>query len=496
MKKIQILLIGVVAIIGIILAVLFIDPFNWHIRDRFGGDYDAALVAIPADSLAYVGVNMLQYDVDAWDAMGGATDGDGGIVQEIDDAIYAEIGFHLVDEAKVWMGQYAGLAILSLVNDDGGELRDAEWLLVAEVRDEDAAAAFLQKLDAEQPSALVENGRLLLIGSSSNAVEQGMTAIDGNSLANDPDYTEAIAALPAERLLTGYLPADNLPTIAALLPNSLLGATASDLIPAAMGATAVSLNNSSEGVQIDTATLYDKTNMSSDEKAALSAIGQSNAADSLPADTLIYVSGQPIAISWPPVRERLATAIGEADFEESMELFGDDFGLNPDTGLFPLMTGGTAVALLNDMLPVAVLESEEMGMVETAVFQFNDTVTESGLGEIDENNGTYAFSTFLMPDLAFSYALSDDALLFSNDSTALAALPAVDPLSATPNYQEAMAAFTEMEPGLYVNVPALLQASERDVGDFSLVPMIAGGTAVSDNIIHHRLIIFVNENGE
>ena len=77
MKKIQLFLIGLVAIIGITVALIFIDPFNWHIRDRFGGEYDAALTAIPADSLAYVGVNMLQYDADAWNTMSGAADGDG-----------------------------------------------------------------------------------------------------------------------------------------------------------------------------------------------------------------------------------------------------------------------------------------------------------------------------------------------------------------------------------------------------------------------------------
>lgn len=489
MKKIQIFLIGLVAIIGIAIALIFIDPFNWHIRDRFSGDYDAALTAIPADSVAYIGVNLLQHNADAWDNMGG--DGGAGIMDTVDEAFFAETGFHLVEEAKKWMGQYVGVAVLSLETDDAGQLSGAEWLLVAEVRDEKAAAAFLQEVEAGWEYEMAEN--LLLIAPTTDALAQGVAALDGDALADEPAYAEAIAALPAERLLTGYVAAASLPTIAALLPDGFLGATASDLIPAAMGATAVSINNTADGLQIDTATLYDKAAMSRAEKDALAIIGTSNAAAMLPADTLIYASGQSIAISWPPVRQRLATAIGEADFEESMQLFGDDFGLNPDTGLFPLLTGGTAIALLDGMVPVAVLESGEMDGVKTAVFQFNDTVNESGLGDIEENDGVYAFSTFLMPDLAFSYALSDGALLFSNDSQSLAALPAADNLAATANFQQAMATFTDMEPSLYINSPALVAALEDELGDLPTVSMIAGGTAVSDNIIHHRLIIFMDD---
>lgn len=490
MKKIQILLIGLVAIIGIAVALIFIDPFNWHILDRFGGDYDAALTAIPADSLAYVGVNLLQHDADAWAEMGG--DGGTGVMDSIDEAIFAETGFHLVDEAKLWMGQYVGIAILSLETNDAGELSGAEWLLVAEVRDEKAATAFLQKLDTGWEHAIAEN--LLLLAPTTDALARGMAALDGNALADEPAYAEAIAALPTERLLTGYVAAESLPTIAALLPDSFLGASAGDLIPAAMGATAVSVNSNSDGIQIDTATLYDEAAMSRAEKDALAIIGTSNAATILPADTLMYASGQAIAISWPPVRQRLETAIGEADFNESMQLFGDDFGLNPDTGLFPLLTGGTAVALLDGMVPVAVLESEEMEGVKTAVFQFNDTVSESGLGNIEESDGVYAFSTFLMPDLAFSYALSDGALLFSNESTPLATLPATDTLADNAAFQKAMATFTDMEPSLYINAPALVAAMDGEFGDLLVAPLIAGGTAVSDNIIHHRFIIFMGED--
>jgi hypothetical protein len=236
--------------------------------------------------------------------------------------------------------------------------------------------------------------------------------------------------------------------------------------------------------------------MSRAEKDALAIIGTSNAAALLPADTLVYASGQAIATSWPPLRQRLSTAIGEADFDESMQLFGDDFGLNPDTGLFPLLTGGTAVALLDGMVPVAVLESEAMEGVKTAVSQFNNTVNESGLGEIEDSDGVYAFSTFLMPDLAFSYALSDGALLFSNTSSPLAALPATDTLADNAAFQKAMATFTDMEPSLYVNAPALVAALDGEFGDLPVVPMIAGGTAVSDNIIHHRFIIFMGDNAE
>ena len=239
MKKIQILLIGLVAIIGIAIALIFIDPFNWHIRDRFGGDYDAALTAIPANSLAYVGVNILQHDADAWDKMGG--DGGTGMMDSIDEAIFAETGFHLVEEAKEWMGQYAGVAILSLETNDAGELIGAEWLLVAEVRDEKAATAFLQKLDANWEHEITKN--LLLIAPTTEALARGMAALDGNALADESAYAEAIAALPAERLLTGYVAAASLPTIAALLPDGFLGASAGDLIPAAMGSTAVSVNS-------------------------------------------------------------------------------------------------------------------------------------------------------------------------------------------------------------------------------------------------------------
>ena len=159
MKKIQIFLIGLVAIIGIIGVVILTDPFNWHIGDRFGSEYDAVLTAIPADSLAYVGVNLLQYDADAWDKMSGEGE------SNIDETVYALTGLHLMEEAKLWMEQYAGVAILSLTQDEAGTLSGVEWLLVAEVRDEESATHFIEKEAATKiglQNAIVENGRLLL----------------------------------------------------------------------------------------------------------------------------------------------------------------------------------------------------------------------------------------------------------------------------------------------------------------------------------------------
>ncbi len=109
MKKIKIALITLLVVLAITTAVFLLDPFNWHLRDRLSGDYDAALTAIPADSLAYISINFLQYDADEWESMG-----NGEMMESIDEGVFDETGLHFADEIQLWVGQYAGAAILSL----------------------------------------------------------------------------------------------------------------------------------------------------------------------------------------------------------------------------------------------------------------------------------------------------------------------------------------------------------------------------------------------
>ncbi len=499
MKKIKIASLTLFAVIAAATAVLFLDPFNWHLPDRFDDEYDAAMTAIPADSLVYIGVNLLHYDADEWKTIQQAEDG--GMMEDLDEVIFYETGLHLADELPLWMGQYAGAAILPLTG-SADELTNLEWLLAAEVRDKKAADIFLQKLSGgwgqRQGSvphesngiiwfdgiAFGRNGRLLLVGSSLTAVEQGIAAMEGKSLADDPDYADAIASLPAKRLLTGYVPAAALPVSTSALPYQFMGAGAGNLLPNGMGGTAVSMNSNAEGIQVDTVTVYDFEQMDRAEKEALATVGESHAAEILPANTLVYMTGQPIALSWPPLRDRLATAVGEADFEETIELFDDSFGLNLDTELFPLLTGGTAVALLDDLSPIAVLESGDMTKVETAVLQFNTTVTNNGLGRVDEVDDVYGFTTFFMPDLIFNYALTDEALLFSNSLAPLAKIPADDTLADLPRFQKAAAVFPDMNHDLYIDLQNI------DAAMLLHILMITGGTAVQENIVHHRLLIF------
>ena len=535
MKKILLGLTAVTFMLILTVGLLvWVDPFDLRVADRFGSDYDAALTAIPLESDVYMGVNLLNANLEQWQAF---QTGDGGTAvadmqTEFETIMADEFGISIHEDMVPWLGQYLGVAILDVTLDEAGNVTAVEWLIVAETRNQDASDEFLTKLSAgfaDQQGqsaqtlthddvditvfdelAFTRSDNLVLVGSSATAVQSALDSqTNGQSLADVVGYAEAIAQLPADRFLTFFIPATQTRDLLAQLPANLLGVGAADVLPMALQGTAVALQAVPEGVQIDAISLYEESQLTAAQTQAIRQVSDSPASDLFPADTIAYFPGQSFATTWAYVREAMIATLGEADFDESMAIFGDNFGLNPDTDLFPLLDSTTAVALIPQQNNVALngidaqlglaaaMSTENPAELDALVSNFNTMMVESGIGEIETVAGAtavYDFSTFLFPDLDLSYAIADDYLLLSNTPSSLLNLPTSGAtLASTTDFQTVWQSFPDMTPGFYVNVAELATAVPEldELGVATAVSHIAGASTSQDNTITHRILIFI-----
>jgi Protein of unknown function (DUF3352) len=145
--------------------------------------------------------------------------------QEIDEAAADEgLDLTFADDIEPWLGERAAVAIPSVEELVAEESPGV--LAVVEVTDEEAARAVLDRLvapadevqvveeevggqtvlrpEGEEGGAAIIDG-FLVFGNTDEALEQGFSAHDGDSLADSDDFEAAFEGLPEERLADGYL---------------------------------------------------------------------------------------------------------------------------------------------------------------------------------------------------------------------------------------------------------------------------------------------------
>jgi hypothetical protein len=561
-------LIGILAVVLALLlcscvavaALLYFDPFGWGLLSRFTGRYDAVAQAAPIDSTMYVGVNLLNVTPDKinpfitvfQDAFeeytGENVTGSDDFMDPLNDGL-DEFDLTVEDDILPWIGQYAGMGILDMQLDSYGYTESVDFFIAAEARDRNAADAFLLKLsdgiadswdvnvDTTQyqdttiyvvdedyaEMAFARHNSLVILANSEDSIQDVIDAQKGDSIADDPVYRDLMSQLPAERVLSFYLPASALGDLSSAATSGIgvSGSYMEDLYAGTSG-MALSLSLVDLGLQLDSVVAYAPDAISDSQRQLLDATGRANdTADRLPGDTFAYLSGQRLDLAWATYYEVLSEAT-EGDFDEALSQLDDQIGFNPHTDLFPYLDGSYALAIFpSDSGFLVELADIHIGFAiiaqtsdETAVMDvvdsFNDALEENGGGEVDDvSTGSmtlYEATDTYMDEPIMVYGVGEGWLGIASSLDVFEAFPnPPDALNTNENYRTAQ----NYLPGgmnliAYVDLLNALDAirdnmdgydrEDFDESTFFLNPietLVAGASPFSGNTVHSTIILVI-----
>ena len=541
------------AFLAIIAALIFIDPFGWRILDRLQGNSDLALTAMPSETAVYLGVDLLQFISDDWQAIFAQfSAADGGDAQnDFEQSLNEQLGISFSEDVQPWVGPSFGVALLDVQADLTGNVTSVQWVAAAETRNRADTDAFLAKLAAgwakmtgetavsetyqninitlfnsETPANQLAFGRddnLLLIGSDLFAIQSALDARKDVSLANTSGFTELEPTLVAPwrnggRLATLYLNTPRLGRLQSALPLSFGSFVLPALPTNGVLGTAVSVSLHEGNIQLDVNTAYNLTQLGT----AQTQLFQTQSADqttinSLPVNTLLYANGEGIDQLWSLYREAFINETSDSDFEDSMALLKQQFGLNPNSDLFPFLDGTTTLALVPSDIAeggsvpqlaqaqldaVLAIDSSDGAILSQNIADFSQRfdATIGTVGETAVNGFTnYTLETALLSDFMLHYSVGHDQFIIATSPNALLTTQSTEtatPFANSATFQTAWSAFpTDMTPGLYVDVAGLLThlqtVGQETSGSWNAITQISGASQTTDSQTHQRIIFFL-----
>ncbi len=539
--------IGITAVLlAIVAGLLFVDPFGWRVLDRLQGKADLALTAMPSETAVYLGVDLLQFISDDWQAVFEKFQApDGGDAQDDFELLLNEqLGLSFSKDVQPWIGPSFGLALLDVQTDLAGNIISIQWVAAAETRNRADTDAFLEKLEAgwaamtgeTAVSDSVQNiditlftaeiaanklafGRadnLLLIGSDRAAIQSALNAREDVSLADTSGFTELESTLVDGRLATLYLNTPRLGHLQSALPLSYGSFVLPPLPTDGVRGTAVSLSLHEQGVQLDANAAYNLAQLGDAQTQLLQTqTADQTIAESLPANTLLFANGQGIDQLWAIYRQAFIDETSESDFDDSMTLLKQQFGLNPDSELFPFLDGTATLALFpgqGGLMPqleqaqlngiLAINSSNEATLTQNiADFSHQFDATVGTVTEVNDGDFTqYTLETVLLSDFMLHYGIGNGRLSLATSPDALQALQTESlstSLAQAPSFQTAWDAFpSEMAPGFYVDVAGLmthLQENGQATNEsWQALNHISGASQTIDAQTHQRTIFFLS----
>lgn len=549
-------LLGCCALVAVVVLVVVVDPFDLNILSRLNGRYDAAATAMPADTVFYAGLNLLNLNpeeiervvqpfIEAVDDP--EVENLPGVQDEFSQEVETEFGINIETDVVPWVGQYIGFGITEFTFGNSGEVESVQWILAAEARNRDAADEFLIKLRdglaresgndiTEQnyegrslyvmqggaPDEQVAFGRsrgLVIVGANVAAVQAAIDAQNGSSLDESDHYRQIIGELPGGRALTVYSTGDGI--------RNLLGQVeAADSVPVnpsglpltSFASSAVTFSIVEAGLQIDIVSYFDQDQLSSTQQALLEAADQaSKTADLFPDQTVGFLNGRRLDLLWLAVREATGD---ETAFDESMDAFGREFGVNPNTELFPLLNGEWAIGLVADQ---SGLLAEELEVPLGVVFAVETDRPLEMVAVVDairaglegqllavkevETNGFTTYQVSLAEDgpPAFNFGVEQGYFFIaSSEGTAVETFSGGPALADNDHYQAVLAEFSRnINLTFYLDVRTLLGTLREGQAGFDLldfnetvqmfepIEAIGLGNAYDGDLRHSQIIIFI-----
>ncbi len=536
--------IGITAILLTIIAtLLFVDPFGWRILDRLQGKADLALTAMPSETAVYLGVDLLQFISDDWQAVFKQfQDSDGVNLQnDFEVSLNEQLGVSFAEDIEPWIGPSFGIALLDVQTDLTGNIISIQWVAAVETRNRADTDAFLAKLEtgwatmtgetavsdsiqniditlfnSETPANQLAFGRadnLLLIGSDMAAIQSAWDARDDVSLADTSGFTELESTLVDGRLATLYLNTPRLGRLQSKLPLSFGSFVLPPLPTDGVRGAAVSVSLHEGGIQLDANTAYNLAQLGNAQTQLLqTTVADQIAAESLPANTFLFANGQGLDQLWAIYRQAFIAETSETDFDDSMSLLKQQFGLNPDSELFPLLDGTATLALVpgsGGFVPqlaqaqldaVLTVNSSDEATLTQNIADFSQrfdatigTVRETRQGGFTQ----YALETVLLADFRLDYGMGNGRFALATSPDALQAMQTENGLAQTNSFQTAWDTFpSEMTPGLYVDM-AGLWTHLQEIGQepsfaWQALTQISAASQTTDNQTHQRIIFFLS----
>jgi hypothetical protein len=546
----------------IAVVVVVVDPFNLDLIGRLSGKKDAAAQAMPVDTGIYMGINMLNTTPEKIERIiapfrsileqeGVQAETTQSLQEQFDQEVLKDMGMTIADDIIPWIGQYAGFGISDIVIGDYGDLQSAQFIFAVEARDNKAADAFLDKLatgiedssgyafvqqtyggatiyvldtDYEDEKIVFTRAeRVLLFSQDELLIQDAIDAQKGDSLFDQPGYTATVKQLPGDRSLTMYFTSDQYESIfSSILASAAPSSTFDAQSILAWKEMAASLSIVDAGLKLDSIVTYDPATLSDTQKQMMQSTGTaSKTAGMFPDDTVLFVTGQHLDLVWKSIREMMDSMGTAGDFDESMNIFEEQFNFNLDSDLLSYLDGEYALGVVPSTQGLLAEQLNVQIGIGIAAGTSNPTAVQETMDKLSDgiqNMGTpvetvdiggssfYAIGDPMMETNLLLFGTNQDFLLLGTDNSTLEAFVGEVPaLSDNTKYKDTWKAFSSgMNPTFYGDVEGLIGVIREGLQAFDLesfdeavkflgpIPTVAtAASPVKNNTAHSTLIIFI-----
>jgi hypothetical protein len=267
---------------------------------------------------------------------------------------------------------------------------------------------------------------------------------------------------------------------------------------------------------------YNLDQMTEEERASMQIEpGQPMTASLFPRETFLYITSEHLDQSLTAMQEGILGMPEGEELEEAMEIFEEQFGINPQTDLFPYLDGEYAIGILESTkgmfaeqmgVPLNllfVIESSDQAALLNAAQKLAEGLEKTGQFNVlqTESNGMQFFELLdpYIEEPSFVYAVKDNILFISLDTGTIEDVygdrVSLDQYS---RYKDGWGAFPkDMRPIMYIDVEGIIRFLTEEMGELS--PTDAEETAVfepiktiefatriiDENLLHAAMIIFI-----
>lgn len=538
------IVLGAIVLVGIVL-LLVLDPFG-----LFNAGPKAVASAAPADSDFFMTVNLskLMEDdaVDTILAFANAADSSirskEDLLDNLDDAFDEYVDMTFTGDIQPWVGQYVGISLKGISDPDYFSDGTIDFSMSVQIRNTSKADSFLEDFisnledmqdydfdndeykgvdlnvgtngSGEKDLIIARTGKLMIIASTMDAIEDAIDAQKGESMADNKDYLKLSQTLDSSSAVFVFSDLGALMSVVEENIDFYHRYVNLDILVA----SAASLSFVEDGVALDSAVLYDPDELTTDQIALLEAGGGfGDLAMNFPRDTLLIMGGNHLDMAWDAYRDLIVDTIG-SDFDSSMEMFEDMVGFNLDTDLLPLMTGEYAIGIfpsregmLSEMAEVnlggmAIFTTSNGNQIYDYANDVEDVIYESGMA-VEKESNPFDIWTVIDPYSevsVISYGVRDAYLVISTNVNEMEDTFARNSsLMDSKFYKLAISAFgNDLTPFIYINFSDGLEymadqmsSSESESLD-ALKPIqaIIGGVAkMKNNMTHSRILILIDK---
>ena len=467
------------------------------------------------------------------------------LIADLDAELRTSTGFDFSNDIQPWIGRTIGLGVLDGDWDPSDYASTPDALIAVEVRNEGKAADFLLTLqgslardgivlipstyqgvelltwtEGDTGAAIALSDGTFLAGTT-RAVQRGIDAQSGTSLADNPDFEKATASLPDGRLFTGWIDAgfyqgiyeDILTTgsdIRFVAPNTGTPTPDVDLLEDMMAgweSIAMAVTVTEAGVAFDANMLFEEGQEPTWYTQEM--LGTGSVPTLLPPDTLAFVEyGSPAGI-WSSTANALMGV--QPAYEDELDEFEEQLGFHPIDDFVAYLDGSMGIVLLPSQQGLLAAETGySIGLIGFAGTSSPDPLRASlrQLNTILADEGLAASTTSLAGNEFYvyedagsevvAYGVTDERLMIGTSSDDLARIGAGGSnLSTSPTYTAALDALdsNDYSVAFFADVAAMLDVFGA-TGDVrvALDPLtaIVGASRVDGSLYRGTVMVLID----